>query len=121
MYALVRLILLVAAGDGAQDTNDAKALLQKAESLARSVKSWRAEIVETSKLSGNGMDLQSQVHVKIAVQAPLKMGARTVETIRLYWLVMELRAFTWVTVTTTTGIRRKQTRIAISRCVRPTN
>jgi outer membrane lipoprotein-sorting protein len=73
MYALVCLILLVAAGDGAQDTNDAKALLQKAESLARSVKSWRAEIVETSKLSGNGMDLQSQVRVKIAVQAPLKM------------------------------------------------
>src|SRR5258705_13906408 len=73
MYALVCLILLVAAGDGAQDTNDAKALLQKAESLARSVKSWRAEIVHTSKLSGNGMDLQSQVRVKIAVQAPLKM------------------------------------------------
>lgn len=73
MYALVCLILLVAAGDGAQDTSDAKVLLQRAESLARSVKSWRAEIVHTSKLSGNGMDLQSQVRVKIAVQAPLKM------------------------------------------------
>src|SRR2546430_479719 len=73
MYALVCLILLVAAGDGAQDTNDAKALLQRAESLARSVKSWRAEIVETSQGSANGMDLQSQVRTKIAVQAPLKM------------------------------------------------
>jgi outer membrane lipoprotein-sorting protein len=73
MYALVCLILLVAAGDGAQDTNDAKALLQKAESLARSVKSWRAEIVETSKLWGNGMDMQSQIRVKIAVQTPFKM------------------------------------------------
>ena len=73
MYALVCLILLVAASDGAQDTNDAKALLQRAESLARSVKSWRAEIVETSQGSANGMDLQSQVRTKIAVQAPLKM------------------------------------------------
>ena len=73
MYALVCLILLVAAGDGAQDTNDGKALLQKAESLAHSVKSWRAEIVVTSKVWGNGMDLQSQVRVKIAVQAPLKV------------------------------------------------
>src|SRR5216683_2717866 len=73
MYALVCLILLVAAGGGAQDTNDASALLQKAESLARSVKSWRAEIVETSQVSGHGMNLQDQVRVKIAAQAPLKM------------------------------------------------
>jgi outer membrane lipoprotein-sorting protein len=37
------------------------------------VKSWRAEIVETGQVSGNGMDLQDRVHVKIAAQAPLKM------------------------------------------------
>jgi len=73
MYALVCLILLVAAGDGAQDTNDAKALLQRAESLARSVKSWRAEIVQTGQISGHGMNLRDQVRTKIAVQAPLKM------------------------------------------------
>ena len=73
MYSLVCLILLVTVGGGAQDTDDARALLQKAESLARSVKSWRAEIVTTSQISGNGMDLQSRVRVKIATQAPLKM------------------------------------------------
>ena len=70
---MVWMILLVAVGGGAQDTNDARTLLQKAESLARGVKSWRAEIVETSKLWGNGMDMQSQIRVKIAVQTPLKM------------------------------------------------
>jgi outer membrane lipoprotein-sorting protein len=73
MYALVYLILLLAAGSGAQDNNEAKAFLRKAESQARSLKSWRAEIVETSQLSGNGMDMQSQIRTKIAVQAPLKM------------------------------------------------
>jgi outer membrane lipoprotein-sorting protein len=73
MYALVCLILLVAAGDGAQDIKDATVLLQKGESLARSAKSWRAEVVETFRISGNGMDLQQQVRTRIAVQAPLKM------------------------------------------------
>lgn len=73
MYRLVCLILLVTAGAGAQDINDARVLLQKAESLARSVKSWRAEIVETSRISGPGMDLRAQIRTKIAVQAPLKM------------------------------------------------
>lgn len=73
MYALVCLILLVAAGGGDQDTNDARALLNRAESLAHSVKSWRAEMVETSQISGHGMNLQDQVRIKIAAQAPLKM------------------------------------------------
>jgi outer membrane lipoprotein-sorting protein len=73
MYALAYLILLLAASSGAQDNNDAKAFLRKAESQARSLKSWRAEIVETSQLSGNGMNLQSHIRTKIAVQAPLKM------------------------------------------------
>jgi len=73
MYALVCLILLVVAGGAAQDTQDPRVLLQSAESLVRNAKSWRAEIVETSRISGNGMDLQSQVRIKIAVQAPLKM------------------------------------------------
>jgi outer membrane lipoprotein-sorting protein len=73
MYALVCLILLVAAGGGAQDTNDAMAFLQKAKSKASSLKSWRAEIVETAQMSANGMDLQSKVRTKIAVQAPMKM------------------------------------------------
>jgi len=73
MYALVYLILLLTAGSGAQDNNDAKAFLQKAESQARSLKIWRAEIVETLQLSGNGMDMRSQVRTKIAVQAPLKI------------------------------------------------
>jgi hypothetical protein len=37
-------------------------------------RSWRAEVVETSKLSGPGMDLQSDVRTKIAAQPPLKMS-----------------------------------------------
>jgi outer membrane lipoprotein-sorting protein len=73
MYALVCLILLVVAGSAAQDTQDPRVLLQSAESLVHNPKSWRAEIVETFRILGNGMDLQSQVRIKIAVQAPLKM------------------------------------------------
>jgi outer membrane lipoprotein-sorting protein len=68
MYARICLILLLATGSGAQATNDAKAFLQKAESKASSLKSWRAEIVETAQMSANGMDLQSKVRTKIAVQ-----------------------------------------------------
>jgi outer membrane lipoprotein-sorting protein len=73
MRCLVCLILLVTASAGAQDTEDARALLQKTESLARSVKNWRAEVVETSHISGHGINLQDQVHIKIAAQSPLKM------------------------------------------------
>jgi outer membrane lipoprotein-sorting protein len=72
MYGLVCVILLVTAGAFAQDTEDARALLQKTESLARSVKSLRAEVVEISQISGHGMNMQDQVHIKIATQSPLK-------------------------------------------------
>lgn len=73
MYGLMCLILLFAAGGHAQDANDARALIQRAESLARTPKSWRAEIVETIQISGNGIAMESKVHTKIAALAPLKM------------------------------------------------
>ncbi len=49
------------------------ALIKKAEDLAHSTKNWRAEAVETSRMSGHGINLQNEVHIKIAAQTPLKM------------------------------------------------
>lgn len=42
--------------------------------LQRAQKSWQAEVVERSQISGGGMNLSSEVRTKIAVQAPLKMS-----------------------------------------------
>jgi outer membrane lipoprotein-sorting protein len=73
MCRLLWVILLVTASAGAQDADDATALLRKTESLAGSTKSWRAEVVKRSQISGLGMNLEDEVHIKIAAQAPLKM------------------------------------------------
>jgi outer membrane lipoprotein-sorting protein len=58
----------------AQSVEDATELLRKVQSLAEGTKSWRAEVVERSQISGGGMNLQTEVRTKIAVQAPLKMS-----------------------------------------------
>lgn len=57
----------------AQSIEDATELLRKARAFGESTRSWRAEIVETSKLSGPGINLQDEVRTKIAVQPPLKV------------------------------------------------
>lgn len=58
----------------AQNVEDAAELLRKVRSLAASTTKWRAEVVETSEMSGPGMNLQSEVRTRIAVQSPLKMS-----------------------------------------------
>src|SRR5215471_16090361 len=57
----------------AQSVQDARELLRKVQSIAESTRTWRAEVIETSQLSGGGMNLKQEVRTKIAVQAPLKM------------------------------------------------
>lgn len=73
MYRLLWVALVGTIVASAQQSNDARSLLQQTESLAGSVKNWRAEIAETSQLSGRGMNLETRVRIKIAVQAPLKV------------------------------------------------
>jgi outer membrane lipoprotein-sorting protein len=58
----------------AQNVEDASELLQKVQSFADRTRSWRAEVVETSRISGPGLNLQSEVRTKIAAQPPLKMS-----------------------------------------------
>lgn len=41
--------------------------------MARSTTSWRAEVIETSQLSGRGMSMRDEIHIKIAAQIPLKV------------------------------------------------
>ncbi len=72
MTVLLSLILLAGLGS-TQDSDNVKNLLQRAESLVRSVKSWRAETVNTSEVLANGLEMHSQVRTKFAVQAPLRM------------------------------------------------
>ena len=48
-------------------------MLRSAASSAQTTKSWRAEGVEVSHISGTGMNLRNEVHFKIAVQDPSKM------------------------------------------------
>jgi outer membrane lipoprotein-sorting protein len=65
------LVLLTKVGAG--ESSDARALLTKAESVASSTTNWRAEVVDRSRVFGQGVDLQDEVHIKIAAQAPLKL------------------------------------------------
>ena len=74
MRSLLWVLLLVAPAC-AQSVEDATVFLQKATAFGESTRSWRAEVVETSKLSGPGiMDLQDEIRTKIAAQPPLKMS-----------------------------------------------
>jgi outer membrane lipoprotein-sorting protein len=57
----------------AQTTKDAAELLQKAQSVAASTRNWRAEVVEISEIAGGGIHLKSEVRIRIAAEAPLKM------------------------------------------------
>ena len=67
-------VFLLVVPVGAQSIEDATELLQKARAFGESTRSWRGEVVETSKLSGPGMNLQEEIRIKIAVQHPLKMS-----------------------------------------------
>ncbi len=58
----------------AQNVEDATELLRKARAFGESTRSWRAEVVEMSKLSGPGINLQVEIRTKIAVQFPLKVS-----------------------------------------------
>ncbi len=42
--------------------------------FAESTRTWRAEVVETSQITGGGMNLQSEVLTRISAQPPLKMS-----------------------------------------------
>jgi len=67
-------VALLASFAPAQSVEDATELLRKVQSMAESTRTWRAEVVEKSQISGAGMNLQNEVRSKIAVQAPLKMS-----------------------------------------------
>jgi hypothetical protein len=67
-------VLLLVTPVRAQSVEDATELLRKARAFGESTRSWRAEVVETSQMSGPGMNLQSEVRTKIAAQPPLKMS-----------------------------------------------
>ncbi len=58
----------------AQSPEDAAALLRKVRSFVESTRNWRAEVIETSQISGGGMNVKSEVQAKIAAQEPLKMS-----------------------------------------------
>ena len=70
MWVVVLVPVLVPA----QSAVDAAELLRRVRSVAESTKNWRAEVVETVKISGDGINLQEEVRAKIAAQAPLKMS-----------------------------------------------
>lgn len=73
MHRLFWVAAVTSALTGAQSVEDARELLRKVQSIAENTRTWRAEVVETSQLSGGGMNLKDEVRTKIAVQAALKM------------------------------------------------
>src|ERR1017187_7631839 len=76
MYRLFSTALLASLLAPAQNLEDAKELLRKVQSTAESTKNWRAEVVDRPQISGGGMNLQAEVRIKIAAQAPLKMSRK---------------------------------------------
>lgn len=58
----------------AQTAQDADELLQKAQSTAESIKSWRAEVIQKTRISAPGIDLKSEVATKFAAQSPLLLN-----------------------------------------------
>jgi outer membrane lipoprotein-sorting protein len=77
VHRLLWIATLVSIPLRAQNVEDATELLRTVRSFAESIKSWRAEVVQTSQMSGPGLDprlnLQDEVRTKIAAQPPLKM------------------------------------------------
>jgi TonB family protein len=57
----------------AQTDDYALLLLREVESSAQTTKSWRAEGVEMSQMTGRGMNLKSEVNFRVAAKYPLKM------------------------------------------------
>jgi hypothetical protein len=74
MRRLMWIVVLVPVLVPAQSVEDAAELLRRVRSVAESTENWRAEVVETLKISGDGVNLQEEVRAKIAAQAPLKMS-----------------------------------------------
>jgi outer membrane lipoprotein-sorting protein len=70
LLSIALLVSLVAA----QSAEDATELLRRVRTTAENTKNWRAEVVEISQIAGPGINVQSEVRTKIAVQAPLKMA-----------------------------------------------
>ena len=74
MSRLLSIGILVSVAVRAQNVDDAAELFQKVRIFAETTKNWRAEVVETSHVSGRGVNLQDEVRTKLAVQIPLKMS-----------------------------------------------
>lgn len=66
--------MLISVSVHAQSGENATELFQKAQSFGESTRSWRADVVETSQISGRGMNLHSEVRTTIAAHPPLKMS-----------------------------------------------
>ena len=73
MHRLCCVVLLAFQRAPAQSVGDATELLRRAQTIAESTKSWRAEVVEKSQLTGAGMNLQSEVRISIFAQDPLRL------------------------------------------------
>jgi len=74
MHRLLGIAALVSVQVLAQSTDDVGELLGRVRSVAENTRNWRAEVIETTKISGQGMNLKDEVRTKIAVQAPLRMS-----------------------------------------------
>ena len=74
MRLLLSIVILASVPVLAQDVEDGTELLRRVRSFAEETKSWRAEVVETSLMSGSGINLQTEVRTKIAAQPPIKMS-----------------------------------------------
>lgn len=71
---VVVVITFVLSAVGFAQTDDhAFLLLREVESSAQAMKSWRADVIETHEMTGQGMNLHDETLVKIAVQSPLRM------------------------------------------------
>jgi outer membrane lipoprotein-sorting protein len=70
------LALSLVAPAHAQSAVDATELLKKAKVFGESIRTWRAEVVQTSQVSLSGMNLHDEVRTKIAAQPSLKMSRR---------------------------------------------
>lgn len=67
-------VLLLATPFHAQSSQDGTELLEKAKAFGENTKSWRAEVIQTSRISGPGIKLQDEIRIKIAAQPVLKMS-----------------------------------------------
>ena len=73
MSRLLRIGVLVSATMRAQSVESAAELFRKVQAFADFARTWKAEVIETSQLSGPGINLHEEVRTKLAAQTPLKM------------------------------------------------